>query len=87
MAMLYYFYKIEKIILKEKALGLFRHRNRNTISHFLRGFSDDLIVPVSRWTEISTKDIACHKNLEILLDSNEVGPCLIDDREKNFLFY
>ena len=86
MAMLYYFYKIEKIILKEKALGLFRHRNRNTISHFLRGFSDDLIVPVSRWTEISATDIACHKNLEILLDSNEVGPCLIDDREKNFLF-
>ena len=86
MAMLYYFYKIEKIILKKKALGLFRHRNRNTISHFLRGFSDDLIVPVSRWTEISANDIACHKNLEILLDSNEVGPCLIDDREKNFLF-
>ena len=86
MAMLYYFYKIEKIILKEKALGLFRHRNRNTISHFLRGFSDDLIVPVSRWTEISAKDIARHKSLEILLDSNEVGPCLIDDREKNFLF-
>ena len=86
MAMLYYFYKIEKIILKEKALGLFRHKNRNTISHFLRGFSDDLIVPVSRWTEISAKDITRHKNLEILLDSNEVGPCLIDDREKNFLF-
>ena len=44
------------------------------------------MVPVSRWTEISAKDIAYHKNLEILLDSNEVGPCLIEDREKNFLF-
>ena len=86
MAMLYYFYEIEKIILKKKALGLYRHRNRNTISHFLRGFSDDLIVPVSRWTEISAEDIASHENLEILLDSNEVGPCLIEDREKNFLF-
>ena len=61
MAMLYYFYKIEKIILKKKALGLYRHRNRNTISHFLRGFSDDLIVPVSRWTEISAEDIATTK--------------------------
>jgi homoserine O-succinyltransferase len=86
MAMLYYFYKIEKLILKKKALGLFRHRNRNPVSHFLKGFSDDLVVPVSRWTEISAQDITRHKNLEILLDSSEVGPCLIEDREKNFLF-
>ena len=55
-------------------------------SHFLRGFSDDLIVPVSRWTEISGADISRDKNLEILLDSNEVGPCLIEDKEKRFLF-
>ena len=39
MAMLYYFHKIEKHMLKEKALGLFRHKNRKINSHFLRGFS------------------------------------------------
>ena len=43
-------------------------------------------MPVSRWTEISGDDIARDNNLEILLDSNEVGPCLIEDREKRFLF-
>ena len=86
MAMLYYFHKIEKLILKRKYFGLFRHKNRKVSSHFLRGFSDDLIVPVSRWTEISEGDIAKNDNLEILLDSNEVGPCLIEDRENNFLF-
>ena len=85
MAMLYYFYKIEKVILKKKSFGLFRHKNRNVTSHFLRGFSDDLIVPVSRWTEILAEEIACHDNLEILLDSKEVGPCLIEDKDKNFL--
>ena len=86
MAMLYYFHKIEKLILKKKYFGLFRHKNRKVSSHFLRGFSDDLIVPVSRWTEISEDDITKNDNLEILLDSNEVGPCLVEDNENNFLF-
>ncbi len=86
MAMLYYFHKIEKQILKQKYFGLFRHKNKNLTSHFLRGFSDDLIVPVSRWTEILGNDIARNKNLEILLDSSEVGPCLIEDKEKRLLF-
>ena len=86
MAMLYYFHKIDKLVLKKKYFGLFRHKNRNVSSHFLRGFSDDLIVPVSRWTEISEDAVVRNDNLEILLDSNEVGPCLIEDRENNFLF-
>ena len=43
-------------------------------------------MPVSRWTEISRGEIVEKKNLEILLDSDEVGPCLIEDKEKNFLF-
>ena len=86
MAMLYHFHKIEKLILKKKYFGLFRHKNRKVSSHFLRGFSDDLIVPVSRWTEISEDDITKNDNLEILLDSNEVGPCLVEDKENNFLF-
>ena len=86
MAMLYYFHKIEKQILKQKYFGLFRHKNKKITSHFLRGFSDDLIVPVSRWTEISGADIARDKNLETLLDSDEVGPCLIEDKEMRFLF-
>ena len=86
MAMLYYFHKIEKLILKKKYFGLFRHKNRKVSSHFLRGFSDDLIVPVSRWTEISEDDITKNDNLEILLNSDEVGPCLVEDKENNFLF-
>ncbi len=86
MAMLYYFYNIEKLMLEQKASGLFRHKNRKVNSHFLRGFSDDLMVPVSRWTEISKHEIVKKKKLDILLDSDEVGPCLIEDKERNFLF-
>ena len=55
-------------------------------SPYLRGFSDDLIVPVSRWTEISNDDIRQMSNLDILLESDEVGPCLIQAKDRNCLF-
>ena len=32
------------------------------------------------------KDIKDNSNLEILLESDEVGPCLIEDKVNNFLF-
>jgi homoserine O-succinyltransferase len=86
MAMLYYFHNIQKEMLNSKALGLFRHKNRKVNSHYLRGFSDDLIVPVSRWTEVPKNSITDSTSLEILLESDEVGPCLIEDKKNNFLF-
>jgi homoserine O-succinyltransferase len=86
MAMLFLQYQIKKKELPSKASGLYRHKNMQTHSPFLRGFSDDLVVPVSRWTEVSSIDIDNTLNLEILLDSDEVGPCLIQDRSCNRLF-
>ena len=84
--MLFFHNQIQKRQLSVKALGLFRHKNKKTHSPYLRGFSDDLIVPVSRWTEILNQDIKKQPNLEILLDSDEVGPCLIQDEVHNRLF-
>ena len=86
MAMLFFYNKIQKKKLSAKAIGLYRHKNKKTHSPFLRGFSDDLIVPVSRWTEISSRDIINQSGLEILLESDEVGPCLIQDEKYNRLF-
>jgi homoserine O-succinyltransferase len=37
------------------------------------------MVPVSRWTEIRAEDAGLHADLRILIDSDEVGPCLIED--------
>ena len=86
MAMLFFYYEIRKKQLSSKALGLYRHKNMSIHSPYLRGFSDDLIVPVSRWTEISNDDIRQMSNLDILLESDEVGPCLIQAKDRNCLF-
>ena len=64
---------------RAKAFGCFRHRNRAPASPFLRGFSDDFTIPVSRWTEIREDDLPTDAGLEILASAPETGPCLIHD--------
>lgn len=80
MAMLHHFHGIPKHLLPAKAFGCYRHRRAlGSSSRFLQGFSDRFLVPVSRWTEIRTEDVDLHPDLEILIDSDELGPCLIED--------
>lgn len=79
MAMAWHFHGLEKHMLDHKAFGCFRHRNLSPASPYLRGFSDDVLVPVSRWTEIRQEDIDARPALTTLLASDEVGPCLIED--------
>jgi homoserine O-succinyltransferase/O-acetyltransferase len=86
MAMAYHFHGIPKHVLPGKAFGCFRHTVIEPTSPFLRGFSDSLSVPVSRWTELRTEDLELNQDLSILLYSEEVGPCLIDDRDHRALY-
>ena len=86
MAAIWYFHKVPKYILQEKAFGVFRHRNLSPTSPFLSGFSDDFQVPVSRWTEVRAEDIAPHENLKLLMQSEETGPCLVSDPEARALY-
>lgn len=79
MAMINHFHGVKKHLLRAKAFGCFRHRNMVPASQFLRGFSDDFVVPVSRWTEMRRDEIEAVPGLRILLDSDEVGPCLVED--------
>ena len=78
-AMLHHFHGVPKHELARKAFGCFRHRNRAPASPFLRGFSDDFTIPVSRWTEIREEDLPGDAGLEVLMSSAETGPCLISD--------
>ena len=50
-AALYHFHSVPKHALPKKAFGVYRHRNLKPSSPYLRGFSDDFSIPVSRWTE------------------------------------
>lgn len=84
MAMIYHFHGVPKHRLDHKAFGCFRHRNLEPSSPYLRGFSDDFVVPVSRWTEIRTEDVG--EDLNILMQSDEVGPCLIEDQKHRALY-
>ncbi len=79
MGMIYHFHGVDKHMLDQKAFGCFRHQNLAPNSPFLRGFSDDCVIPVSRWTEMRQGEIDATPALIPLLGSNEVGPCLIQD--------
>ncbi|MFV0302777.1 MAG: homoserine O-succinyltransferase [Paracoccus sp. (in: a-proteobacteria)] len=79
MAMAWHFHGLEKHMLDHKAFGCFRHHNLAPASPYLRGFSDDVLVPVSRWTEVRQPEIDAHPALTTLLASDQVGPCLVED--------
>jgi homoserine O-succinyltransferase len=85
MAMAYHFHGIRKHMLPHKAFGCFRHQNLAPASPYLRGFSDDFVIPVSRWTEMRADEIEA-AGLRILLGSDEVGPCLVEDAGHRALY-
>lgn len=86
MAMINHFHDVKKHMLDAKAFGCFRHRNLSPASPFLRGFSDDCVIPVSRWTEMKQLEIDEISGLTTLLGSDEVGPCLIEDPDHRALY-
>ncbi|MDK3020348.1 homoserine O-acetyltransferase MetA [Pseudodonghicola flavimaris] len=86
MAMIYYFHRVKKHILDHKAFGCFRQKNMQPASPFLRGFSDDFIVPVSRWTEMKQAEIDTVPELVTLIGSDETGPCLVEDPGRRALY-
>lgn len=86
MAMINYFHGVKKHILDAKAFGCFRHQNLDPASHYLRGFSDDCVIPVSRWTEMKQEEIDAAPALTTLLGSDEAGPCLVEDSKHRALY-
>ncbi len=83
-AMAQHFHGVPKHALPRKAFGCFRHRNTAPGSPYLRGFSDDFVVPVSRWTEVRADEFP--DGLEILATADETGPCLVEDRGRRALY-
>jgi homoserine O-succinyltransferase len=86
MAALWHFHDVPKHILQDKACGVYRHRNLQPASPYLMGFSDDFSVSVSRWTEVRRADVEEVPGLEILMESDETGVCLISEMEGRRLY-
>ena len=85
MAMAYHHYGVQKYLLPEKIFGCLRQQNLAPSSPYLRGFSDDLITPVSRWTEMRQTELE-QVGLTVLLGNTQSGPCLVQD-DKNRALY
>jgi homoserine O-succinyltransferase len=79
MAMINHFHGVQKHMLKAKAFGCYRHRVLQPASPYLRGFSDEIVIPVSRWTEMKQAEIDAADGLTTLIASEQVGPCLVED--------
>lgn len=78
-AALYHFHRVPKHTLARKAFGVYRHKNLSPASPYLRGFSDDFSMPVSRWTENWKSELPKDKELEVLMESEEAGLCFVAD--------
>jgi homoserine O-succinyltransferase/O-acetyltransferase len=85
-AALHHFHGVEKHALPAKAFGVYRHRNLQPSSPYLRGFSDDFSMPVSRWTEVRKAELPRDAGLEVLMESEDMGLCLINDEAHRSLY-
>ena len=79
-AALYHRYGLPKHPLPRKLSGVFPHRVNRRSAAIVRGFNDVVPVPVSRYTEVWSRDIEKYKTLEVLIESTVAGICLIQDR-------
>jgi homoserine O-succinyltransferase len=86
MAMINHFHGVAKHMLDAKLFGCFRHTNLDPASPYLNGFSDECVIPVSRWTEMRQGEIDAASGLKTLLGSDEAGPCLVEDPSHRALY-
>lgn len=87
-AALHYFHGLPKYGVCEKRFGVFRHRVLKPFEPLTAGFDDFFFVPVSRYTEVRHRDVATVPDLEILVESEKSGICLIQDfaRHRFYMF-
>ncbi len=87
-AALQHFYGVPKYELPKKMFGVFPHRVRGGRDGLLRGFNDEISVPVSRHTEVRREDLPAEGGLTVLLESDEAGLCLVRDeaRRQTYMF-
>lgn len=86
MAMAYHFHGVDKHMMRQKSFGCYPQKNMAPTSPYLRGFSDNFVIPVSRWTEMHQVEIDRTGALTTLIGSDDVGPCLVQDKGHRALY-
>ena len=84
-AALHHFHGARRYRMDKKAFGVFRHRIVNPRSPFLRGLSDSPMIPVSRYNDIDRESLG--ERLEILIDNEEIGLCMLGDRNERAVYF
>ena len=85
-AALQHFYGVPKHELPQKRFGVFPHHVRAGRDGLLRGFNDEISVPVSRHTEVRREDLPDIPGLVVLLESDEAGLCMIRDENRRQIY-
>ena len=83
---LYYHYGIEKHPLPKKLSGIYRHTTLYVDEPVTRGFNDRFFAPHSRYTGVDKEDIVNNPALTLLVDSDNAGVYLIQDKKARRLF-
>ncbi|RYE59763.1 MAG: homoserine O-succinyltransferase [Hyphomicrobiales bacterium] len=83
-AALHHLHGVKRYRMEKKAFGVYRHKILNPHTPWLRGLSDSPMVPVSRYNDIDRTTLG--DNLEILIDNDEIGICMLDDRQNRALY-
>ena len=83
-AALHHFHQTRRYRMANKAFGVYRHRLSGPPNPWLRGFSDSPMVPVSRYNDIARDSLG--EDLEILIDNDEIGVCMLADRKRPALY-
>jgi homoserine O-succinyltransferase/O-acetyltransferase len=86
-AKLYHKYEIKPHIYKKKIFGVFEHDVKNLLnSPLTAGMDDHIFVPHARQRGIESRDVKNKRDLEVLIESKEVGPHLIVGRKGRELY-
>ena len=74
---LYYYYGVPKYPLDKKMFGIFEQRILKPELPIFRGFDDTFMMPHSRHTEILRDDILSKEELDLVVDSDDSGVCIV----------
>ena len=86
-AALYHFHGVSRKRRTDKAVGIYRHQNMRPNSPYLRGFSDDFAIPVSRYNDIDRSTLptdGTSRNPD--RQQSEVGICMLEDHKYRSLY-
>jgi homoserine O-succinyltransferase/O-acetyltransferase len=84
-AALHHFHGARRYRMDKKAFGVFRHQVINKRSPYLRGMSDSPMIPVSRYNDIDRASLG--DDLEILIDNQDIGLCMLGDRNERAVYF